>query len=122
MGNGNFDFNTQDLLKINTNISVVHDDITRYLTSIKEQCDILSFNLQSRDAGINHKIQMINDSIGSITNLFTGRVIELNKDFKIHMEKYDELAREATRLLTEALEFINDNFELKGGQERYGSI
>ena len=108
MGNLNLKLNTQDILGLNSNVKSLKDDIYSLLNDIKLNC--VNLNTIVRSNGISNRIERIGEIILDINSTFSSNMDELSQFLEGQMKGYETNTAEATKMLREALSFIETNF------------
>jgi len=108
MSNVSLKMNTQEIFRLNSSTSTIHEDISAYLNDINLNCINLSGYIQSSD--LNIKINYIADLIGDIQINFSRNMLELVDFLRSQLNNYEVVTEDATKLLRGALQFIEENF------------
>lgn len=108
MASTSLKMNTSEIFQLNSNVSASNEEITSHLNAINMECMTLGSYIQS--AGIQAKINYIADLIGEIQLSFNSNMAELVTFLNNQLKGYETTTEEATKLLRQALEFIQENF------------
>ena len=111
MANITLKMSTQEIFQLNTSTSAVHDDINGYLSSINSECMNLTNTLRSENAGVIVRLENVKDAIARIQSSLSVNMNELTSFLAKQLENYEQTASEATKLLRDALNFIDENFK-----------
>ena len=113
MANVTLKMNTEDIFQINTSTAAIHEDINGYLNSINNECLNIGNNIKSANVGIHSKLVYVEELISKIKSSLDSNFDVLTKFLSTQMKSYEESAIEATKLLREALDFIDENFNTR---------
>ena len=106
--NVSMSLNTQDILRLNSNMKSLKSDIDSYLAAINTNLDVLSSAIGS--SSLVFMISDISFSINNINGKLSASMGDLITFLDKQMKGYEETAVEATKMLRAALEFISENF------------
>lgn len=103
-------FNTEQLATLNGSLRSRGDDLNTQFSKLSQTLSGLSSIGTIGTVSINSAIAEVEQNIKTINSGVNANLEDLIEFMRKQMGGYEELAREATKLLQQALEYINTTF------------
>lgn len=102
-------FNTKEISTLNTEVRASNTTINNLLNSVLDTCGLLDQTINSIEIEAN--LRKTIEKIEIIKNGLNANIEILTDYLDGQLKEYEYLLSEATRMLREALNFINENFQ-----------
>ncbi len=112
-GSVSLKFNTEELVSLNSSLRSNHADLETQFSKLSKTLEGLSSMGAIGTLSVNSEIAGVRQAMNTINSGIDENLVDLINFMDKQMGGYETLARDATKLLQEALEFINNTFATK---------